>query len=198
MSNRIDEPKEKLLALILEAVERDNKLRESYKIGDKFKFIRDRLNALKKQIEDEIKITQKAAKKERAELGEDSTLVYVSLYNAQGSMLKTWQNLLNPAVFYEYSVNRPIYAEQKYVEEFIRVKTNQPQHAYLTIIVKKNEILPKNPEETLLDAMGHQLIRVKEGSLNMGNLVSFTHNGNNYTVNDDGTLTLKKPTTGEH
>ena len=51
-----------------------------------------------------------------------------------------WQNMLTPRVFYEYSVNRPIYAEKKYVDSLLRAKGNKAHHAFLTVAIKKIHI----------------------------------------------------------
>ena len=106
------EQKEKLLQLIREAVQQDTELRGKFQIGDKFRFIRDRLNALLATLEESLaEIQQKSEKKVETITGHE-TLVYVYLYNAQGIVMQTWQKMLNAAVLYEYSVNRPIYSDR--------------------------------------------------------------------------------------
>ena len=52
MSNESQIEKEKLLALIKLALQKDIELRASYHIQDKFRFIRDRLTALVNRVEE--------------------------------------------------------------------------------------------------------------------------------------------------
>lgn len=192
MSDNSIEKKEKLLTLIKEAVDADADLRNLYTIGNKFKFIHDRLNALKNQVEEDLKALHKKEEKTIRKLDEEDVLVYVSLYNAQGNVVKTWQKLMNPAVFYEYSVNRPIYKNKKDIESFIRLKQNKLQHGYLTIAVNKNDILSTDLQEPQKDSLGGVLIKVREGSLKFDRLINFTHNGNDYVLSETGELVKSK------
>jgi hypothetical protein len=113
----------------------------------------------------------------------------VYLYNSQGVLFPTWQKMVTAAVLYEYSVNRPIYAEQSLIEAYIRSKTNKAQHAYLAVAIKPTDII-KTPAEAK-DAIGGALIKVREGTLLINKLVLFTHNGHEYTLSETGVLTKK-------
>jgi len=119
---------------------------------------------------------------------DDEILVYVHLFNASGANVNSWKNMLKGKVFYEYSVNRPIYANKSDVEAFIRSKSNKVQHGFLTIAVKKEYIsFPGETEKA--DALGHALIKVKEGTLHAERLFSFTHNLIDYRVSEEGEIT---------
>lgn len=191
MSNENKGLKEELLKLLRLAVEKDKALRETYKIGDKFRFIKDRLSALQTHVQESlatIKIEEKAVSDK---IAEDEVLVYVYIYNTHGVSLPSWRNMLTPEVFYEYSVNRPIYQDKTSVEGFIRSKPNKSQHAYLTIAVKKEFVL-KSKEEWMKDSLGQSLIKVKEGSLSTNRLLAFTHNGIDYSLSESGEFIKKK------
>ncbi len=190
MSTPIHEKKEKLLKILHTALQKDHAFREKYKMGEKFRFIRDRLQALATQIEESLSSLQQARKQASNEITEDETLIYVYLYNAHGNVLKTWQKMLTPTVFYEYSINRPIYIEKSAIEAFIRAKPNKLQSGYLTMIIKKQDIA-KSISENLKDTMGNILIKVKEGSLHFDRFVSFTHNGYDYYLGEEGELVKK-------
>lgn len=190
MSNEKD-AKQKLLQLIGNAVDLDNALREKYKIGEKFRFIRDRLRALQARVEENLQVAQEEASASDKVVGEDEVIVYVYLFNAQGLVLQSWQKLLSPSVFYEFSVNRPIYAEKAHIETFVRNKPNKPQHGFLSIIIKKSAVITI-PGIELKDASGHILVKVKEGSLDFDRMISFTHLEEEYVLNADGSL-IKKP-----
>jgi intracellular multiplication protein IcmQ len=179
---------EKILQLVQTALDQDTALRLKYQVGDKFRFIRDRLQAVLASVNKHIEIVKESAEETTHSLAADEMLVYVYLYNANGIILKTWQNMLNPAVFYEYSVNRPIYTEKSDVQAFIRSKTNKVQHAFLTIAIKKQHMLKAINAEEMKDTIGSPLIKVKEGSLLFNRLISFTHNGNDYVLDEMGLL----------
>lgn len=187
MQNDNKEQREKLLLLVRDAVQQDQKLREQYQIGDKFRFIRDRLTTLLMQVEEGLMSLQEESEKSNKTLGEDEIYVYVYLYNAQGITLKTWQKMLTPSVFYEYSVNRPIYINKAEIEALVRGKANKVQHGFLTVIIKKQDVLSDQTK----DAMGHSLVKVKEGSLHFDRFVSFTHNGQDYVLNEVGEIVMK-------
>lgn len=190
MSKDKKEAKEKLLKLMHDVVSRDNELREKYQVGEKFRFIRDRLQALRNRVEEGLTALQKEEKSEKT-ISEDETLVYVYLYNAQGMLLQSWQKLLKAGVFYEYSVNRPIYAEKTFVETFIRHKPNKAQHAFITVAVKKIEVI-SSTSEAVKDLLGSPIIKVKEGSLQLDNMIAFTHTEHEYQLNEEGELIKKR------
>lgn len=184
----------KLHELLLETIKRDQELREKYKIGEKFRFIRDRLNSLKSQIDQNLAKMEEVKKEERREEpGPDETFVYVYLFNAQGLNLKSWQPMLSQRVFYEYSINRPIYAEKSQMEAYLRTKTNKNQNGFLTFIIKKADILPQ--VEPARDTINNPLIKVKEGSLKMENFLVLTTNNADYVLSAEGEIIKKVPST---
>lgn len=187
MAKDSKELKEKLMRLINEAVSQDSKLRADLKIGDKFKFIRDRLQALKQHVEEALLTIKVETEENKDVLAEDEQLVYVYLFNAHGIDLQSWVKMVHPSVYYEHSVNRPIYGDKSHIEAVIRNKTNRIQHGYLTFAIKKNFILRKD-DEAPKDALGHPLLKIKEGTLKPDRLISLTHNGHTYVVNEKGGL----------
>lgn len=191
MSNDLKEQQENLLSLVRELVERDKGLRDKYQIGDKFKFVRDRLTVMQSQVEENLKTINTEIEEQTSTLAEDELLVFVYLYNAQGLVFKTWLKMLSPAVFYEYSVNRPIYSDKTHIDSFTRNKPNRAQHAYLSIAVKKDDILPPKDDAIVKDANGNPLLKIKEGSLRIEKLFAFTHNEHDYEMSPEGELVRK-------
>lgn len=184
----LNEQKEVLLTLVRDVLAQDQTLRETHQIGEKFRFIRDRLAALVTKVEEALKTIAVDQSSQTLTLEEDEILVYIYLYNAQGLVFQTWQKMLNPAVFYEYSVNRPAYLQKEHIDEFIRGKTNKAQHAYLIIAVKKDAVLQ---QDQMKDAMEHPLVKVKEGALKFHRFFSFMHNEHEYGVNGGGVIVKK-------
>lgn len=185
------EQMESILRIVHAAIQQDQALRQQFEIGDKFRFIRDRLETLRSHTAAQLAELDEQLSEAIQVIAEDEQLVYVYLYNAHGISLPTWQKMLLSSVFYEYSVNRPIYHEQSHIEAFIRSRPNKPQHAYLTFIVKKAQVLTPPDASTLQDAIGGRLLKIREGSLQFKKLVAFMHNGIEYTVKEDGQVTKK-------
>jgi hypothetical protein len=178
-----------LLQITKNAVQHDMVLREQYQIASKFRFIQDRLAALLTGMEEAAAIiVREKESKEPGVKTEDEVLVCVYLYNAQGMILQTWQKMLSPAVFYEYSVNRPIYSDKEHIDVVIRNKPNKMQHAYLSVYIKKRDII--SGENT--DSYGHPLLKIREGALRFDRLISFTHNLIDYLVSEAGVFTKKE------
>lgn len=187
MSKATNEQKETLLKLVKSAIEQDQALRSQFQIGDKFRFIRDRLQALLLRVEEGLAEMQKEEKVFFSKLADDEVTIYIYLYNSHGMTLKTWLKMLNPTVYYEYSINRPIYMDKAHIEQFIRNKPNKLQHAYLEVAVKKASILPTR-DELLQDPVGHPLIKVKEGALSADKLIAFVHNNIEYVLDEEEEL----------
>ncbi len=188
----IQEQKAKLLQLVQRAIEQDNVLREKYQIGEKFRFIRDRLSALQSHMAESLVEVGKDTEPKVAEICEDEMVVYVYLYNAQGVNFATWHKMVHPSVLYEYSVNRPIYVDKAQIDAAIRAKAERQQHGYLTIVVKKTDILP-TVGEGAKDPYGAPLVKVREGALHFKRLISFTHHSHEYILKESGEI-VRKPT----
>lgn len=188
MPNNANDQHVKLMQIVQEAMERDMALRKKYEIDSKFRFVTDLLNKLTEHLQTNLKTAEAEAKDVRPTIAEDEQPVYVYLFNAQGITLRSWHNMLTPKVFYEYSVNRPIYADKALIESLLRTKSTKAQHAYLTIAIKKSDILSG---ETKKDAFDNPLIKVREGSLLINKLLSFTHNEQDYELNQSGELVKK-------
>lgn len=192
MSTEHEEQQVKLIQIVKDAIQLDITLRDKYQVGEKFRFVRERLKTLLTTLEKtlaELKAAAEAEKKVEAESAQD-VIVYVYLYNAQGVVLRSWINMLTPKVFYEYSINRPIYSERNTIDSLVRAKANKMQHAYLTVAIKPEHILPPG-DKPLKDSIGNPLLRVKEGSLRFEKFVSLTHNGEDYVLNARGELAKK-------
>lgn len=180
----------KVIQLVRDAIQNDAQLREKYQVGEKFRFVRDRLNDLLSHLESHpITAVAKEEVSDTTTETQNDVLVYVYLYNAQGAVLRSWSSMLTPKVFYEHSVNRPIYSDKTHIENVLRSKASRQQHAYLTISVKRDDILSA---AHLTDALGNPLVKVREGRLDFKKLVAFTHNDQDYVLDARGEL-IKKP-----
>jgi hypothetical protein len=170
----------------------EKKIRQRCGIGARFKVISTQLQGILKKFTERVQRMQSAMQKTEKTvdvLTEDEMLVYVHLFNAQGATLKNWQNLLLPRALVDHSVNRPIYAKQKDIEQALRSKPNKEQHSYLVIKIKKADVLQN---KDLRDAQGFSLLRVKHGALETDNIKEFVHNDQKYKVSPQGKLSKKE------
>jgi Dot/Icm secretion system protein (dot_icm_IcmQ) len=190
MSNDEKEQEKKLVELIREVVARDVALREKYQIGDKFRFVRDRLDSLMQQLETHVENVRVEEKKTITVKNDDEIFAYVYLYNSQGATLSTWTNMLTPKLFYEYSVNRPIYLDKYHIESLIKSKANRVQHSYLTVAIKQQDLI--NSEKESKDALGNAVLKVREGSLKFERFIAMTHNDQDYSLTEQGILVKKQ------
>lgn len=185
-----DEQEVKLIKIVRQTIERDEALRDKYEIKSKFRFVRDRLQALLNYLEKELEAKNiKEEEHESVIVESDEIIAYVYLFNAHGASIKTWHNMLMPKVFYEYSVNRPIYLDRKQIEALLKTKPNHNQHGYIAIAIKTADI--QSAPQGVLPNQETETVRIKEGSLNFSKVISFTHNGIDYLVNKRGELIKK-------
>ena len=155
-------------------------------------FIRDKLAALQASVAESVNEMQLAESAGPDALSPEEMLVYVYIFNAQGQSPASWQKLLHQSVFYEYSVNRPIYTDRSHVESFIRVKPNKMQHGYLTIAIKSADMLPALVDSPIAkDINGNPVIKIKEGSLKFNRVISFSYNEHEYKVKESGEMVKK-------
>lgn len=184
------EQQQKLIEVARAAIQLDSDLREKHHIGEKFRFVRDKLHALLDQLEKQINTKEATKKTGDEQPAEDEIQIYIYLFNAQGSILQSWLNMLTPKLFYEYSVNRPVYLEKAYIESLIRSKTNKVQHAFLTVSIKKKSLIESEAKK---DVLGNPIVKIKEGSLDFNKLIAFAHNDSEYILDDNGRLEKKSP-----
>lgn len=178
----------KLQQLLQAAIQQDESLREKYGVGDKFKFVRDKLQALLANINENIPIVSAQTIEQKSDQAVlDEIEVYVYLYNAQGLVFQSWRNLLTAKLLYEYSVNRPIYGDKNQLVSLIKSKANRAQHGFLTVKISQNDVLASS-ENASKDPMGNVLIKIREGSLKFNKLISFTHNDSDYSITADGEI----------
>lgn len=182
------EKKQRLMQLVRDAIAKDQALRDQYGIGDKFRFIREKLKALLTFVDAEMAIMQLEERKELV-VHEDEQVIYVYLFNSMGVSLSSWRKMVHASVFYEYSINRPLYLQKSQIDSLIRGRSNRLQHAYLSVIVKKSDVLENQASK---DSAGNSLVKVREGSLQRSKLLSFTHGDHVYMVTDEGDFVRKE------
>ena len=151
----------KLIEILRDTIKKDAELREKYNIGNKFRFVSDRLNELFATLERATQETTSSStnKPTEEQNTSDEVFIYIYLYNTQGILLRSWQNMLTPKFLYEFGFNRPIYAEREHIDALLKSKSNKVQHSYLTVAVKQRDILPASPDAPLKDALGNPIVK---------------------------------------
>ncbi len=172
-------------------VKEEKELRNKYGIGDRYKAITSRLESLFTYVQQAVNVPKQEDTPQPvvAALREDERYVFVHLFNAKGRMLTRWEAMLSPRLLQEYSVNRPVYGDQKQVEAYIRSRSDHEDHAFVVMKVARIDILPSTNSEHCCDPLGHPLLKLKEKALKEQGFVSFFHQGQRYVLTD-GRLVL--------
>ena len=165
-------------------INEEKTLRKTLGIGDRYKAISSRLEALLKYVHQAVSLPQQETVLERASpvLSEGQQYVFVHLFNNKGKVLSRWEAMLSPRQLAEYSVNRPIYAEQKQVEAYIRSRPNDDEHAFLMIKIEQSDVLHGDESTNNYDSLGYPLVKLKEGSLKEQGLIYFFHKASCYIL----------------
>lgn len=112
------------------------------------------------------------------ELSENTAKVYVSLYQARGDDLASWEAQL--ASLDKFMVGRPIYSAEEEIRQATRFKTAQSNEAYAVVALDKSKIIASDPFKVRKDRLGNFVISVVEGSVSAENVLEFVHAGKRY------------------
>ena len=187
------EERANILTFVKEVMAEDVALRDQYQVNNKFAFLRDRLQVIFSPLEESAKTVVAIEEEKKAEnaLSENNVIVYVYLFNAKGAALSSWESMLTPKLFYEYSVNRPIYADRVAIDALIREKADKRQHACFSVTVKSSDIILSGGGASK-DSGGSSLIKVREGGLSFDKLNAFFCDEGEYRMNEMGQLVKKQ------
>lgn len=148
-----------------------------------FSAMKKRLIAMREKAVKDFGLAVYSIESEMAEeipqLSPDRRLIYVSIYQADSRDLNKWQSALRSLV--NVNVSRPIYTEEKHVQQLIKSKQDPKKEAYLTIRVLKNRVIE---EPNRLDRAGHQLLSLKPDAIQLANISHFTYNSKVYKVKE--------------
>ena len=115
-------------------------------------------------------------------------LVYIEIYQAACENLDNWLSTIkNLSTHY---VSRPIYRDESYVQELVRSKRSRTD-AYVAVWVKSGNIIL---QPGVRDRFGHELLKLKEGSVENSNIVRFSHDKIVYNYKDNALIINR----GEH
>jgi Dot/Icm secretion system protein IcmQ len=113
--------------------------------------------------------------------------VFISIYQSDPHNLVKWENTLKN--IREYSINRPIYRFEEYVQAMIRSKGSFNE-GYVVIFIQPTDIIPPYIGKVIQDRWGHELLTIRDNSLLSGNISEFVHESRRYEFRD-GKLILR-------
>ncbi len=154
----------------------------------KLQAIAEEASALSEQLEQKAATSHEEKHKARIEQG--YIKIYVSIYQSDPYNLIRWENTLKS--IREYSINRPIYRYEEYIQEAIRSKLGSANEAYVVIYLKETDIIQPYAGKLIQDKWGHELLTLRDGSLLTSNIIEFVHQGRRYKFKN-GKLILKTP-----
>lgn len=184
----MDDEKRQLLSYLTGLLKQEESLRRKYEIGDNYRALPNQLKIMLAYAQEQLGDEQENVHQEDQKndvLAPHQQLVYVHLFNASGKTMSRWANILSPRNLMEYAVNRPIYADEAQVKAYIRSRPQADEHAYIIVKIDKAAVL----SDQARDPLGQPLLKLKEKTLNIENLVLFVHNSHRYRL-VDGQLML--------
>ncbi len=145
-------------------------------LGKKFENIRDEFKRDVGLGEHAEKLAQ--TEKDRFALKEGQQVVFVSIYNAQGSDMNHWERII--ANLSTQSVSRPTYSTDNAAREMIRSKSNVLNEAYVSVHINKSDIRTPPDGKAPRDRLGNILLLLKENAITKQNIRKFYHKSGVY------------------
>lgn len=109
--------------------------------------------------------------------------VYISLYQSDSNNLQSWLHTVRTLAL--YNVTRPTYSSEQQVREMVSSKADIQRHGYVEVLINQSDIIPIDPLP--VDSLGHELLILKEGAVQLNNIVRFVHgNKKYYSIHSSG------------
>jgi len=111
--------------------------------------------------------------------------VYVSVYQTDSNNLQSWLHAIKGLS--SYNVTRPTYRHENQIREMISSKTEIQRNGYLEVLIYESDIIQLSSPS--VDILGHELLVVKEGAIQMPNIVAFVHaNKTRYKIQNNSLI----------
>jgi len=146
--------------------------------GKKLQKIRDEFATEMTRSEMTLAATSEANQARQDLIRSGQRQVFIALYSAEGVQLQSWERII--ANLSRQILSRPIYAEERDVQFFIKSKENQFNEAYIAIYVNTDDILTLAADKIARDKFGKPLMTLKDRALNNDNIGHFVHNALHY------------------
>lgn len=150
--------------------------------GKKLKELRDRFRLCLDLTEEEEAALKASGEKGVVAKAANQIEVFISLYNAAGNEIKNWERLLNSLG--NSIITRPILKNEQDVRELIRSKVNKKNEAYVIAYVNTSDIIQVSGSHIPRDTLGHELLMLKNGAIQLENIKRFLHVSGHYLFQD--------------
>ncbi len=151
-------------------------------------FLRHAVKKLKQMREEAWKLSLQLQGKTEEEAVEPPKLeagmapVYISIFQHKAHSYKDWEYQLNNLP--QYVFGRPIYREEKAVQQSIRTKLMQTSDAYVCVGVAEKAIQIEEFHPSSQDKWGNRLLQLIPGAVRKENILEFVYvNKRYYFVN---------------
>ncbi len=146
-------------------------------IGKNLQEIRTNLASQVASLDNQTALTAAIQEKNRTARATQRE-VFVSLYSTEGANLQVWERIL--ASLPRQMISRPIYENERDIENLIKAKENRINEAYVSIYVEHEDILTVPTDKTPVDKLGKPLLSLKDRCINVNNINRFVHISNVY------------------
>lgn len=154
-----------------------------------FQTIRKKLMSFKEELlqELQLELPEHYLKETRSVASDfenlpDYLTVYISLYMSDGMNISKWEKFL--LTLSSNFASRPIYKVEEDIRSILRAKENKSNDAYIVAHVKTQDIIPSNATSPPTDKFGHELIVLRQGSVQPRNISQFIHPTGRYLFKD--------------
>lgn len=151
----------------------------------KLQALLEKAKSIDKQLHTNTSLSHEDEHKLR--LNEGYVKIFISIYQSDPYNIIKWESTLKS--IREYSINRPIYRNEEHIQEMIRSKQGSANEGYVVLYIQSNDIIPPYTGKIAKDRWGHELLTVKDNSLQPENIVEFVHQARRYTFSN-GKLSL--------
>ncbi|OGV32355.1 MAG: Dot/Icm secretion system protein IcmQ [Legionellales bacterium RIFCSPHIGHO2_12_FULL_35_11] len=104
--------------------------------------------------------------------------VYISLFSLEGVKLQSWEQIVYNIK--KQVISRPVYATEEEVVNFIKTKSQKLNEAYISIFVRKEDILIPKGDKSPVDRLGQNLLVLKDNAISLDNVNFFIHSTGSY------------------
>lgn len=127
---------------------------------------------------------------QEAAIDPNKQAVFISVYCSDGSKIDAWQRVIfNLPKQY---ISRPIYLREQDAQKAVKAKSQFLNEGYVAVLVDKKNIFSSESDFfNLQDKFGHELLTLKDRSVELSNIVFFWHNSKQYTFKNGNLSFLK-------
>ena len=108
----------------------------------------------------------------------DKTMIFISLYNAQGKQIERWEQLIGALLL--QTLTRPTYRQERDIQEAISITGSAEAQGYVSVEVKETDILTIPEGKAPKDRRGVKLLSLRKNALKPENIQRFYHSSGVY------------------